>query len=387
MPFSHSSQDSLSIVPDHVATRWASPENWDAAPGAGGTANETRKGSPCFDLAAGATRVLASATGTSGTVRRIWMTLWSLRRGEEARQAAALRGLRLRCFWDGAATPAIDVPLGDFFCQGLGQATAFENGLFSNPEGRSLISLLPMPFRSAMRIELVNETAIAQNLYYDIDFTVGERHDPAVCYLHAHWRRERKTTLLRDFEFLPEVAGRGRLLGVCVSVIPDTANYVHSWWGEGELKAYIDDDRALPTLCGTGTEDYIGTGWGQGRYAHQWQGCPIADEQRFRYAFYRLHAPDPIWFQQRIRVTMQQIGFYDSAQLNHIRTRDVPFADLHHRPVDLTKPIDPQLRGLFERQGDDWACCTWFYLNRPENGLPELAPVGERIGGLDPAYP
>ena len=76
MSFSHSSQDSLSHVPDHVATRWVSPENWPAAPGAGGAANDGRKGSACFDLAAGATRVLASAEGTSGTIRRIWMTLW-----------------------------------------------------------------------------------------------------------------------------------------------------------------------------------------------------------------------------------------------------------------------------------------------------------------------
>lgn len=374
----------IARVPTTIATRWASPENTGAIAGGGGQANGGRKGSGNFSLDDGESRILASISGSSGTVRRIWITMWSLAGKDQETEARCLRGMRLRCWWDGAQTPAVDVPLGDFFCQGLGRmSAAFENEYFANPEGRSLVCFLPMPFRTGMRIELTNQTGCHQQwIFYDVDMTLGDRHEPDTCYLHAHWRREQRTTLGRDFELLPEVAGRGRFLGACISVIPDRSVYGRSWWGEGEAKMYLDDDDDHPTLCGTGTEDYIATGWGQGRFAQRWHGCPIADEQRYSYAFYRLHGPDPVYFQRRIRVAMQQIGNYSTEHLPLIRARGVPFRDLFGRAIDLEKPLPPDLNGLYDRQGDDWASCAWFYLDRPDGVLPPLVPPGDRLAAL-----
>lgn len=368
----------FATAPATVRTRWASHENRSATPGAGGTANRGRKGSPAFELDPGEARVLAEAHGTSGCIRRIWITILDVR--EAATAALVMRGMRLRCFWDSAKTPAIDAPLGDFFCQGLGRPVAFENALFSNPEARSFVCVLPMPFRSGMRIELINETGKRQEgIFYDVDFTIGDMHGPETCYLHAHWRREASGRLGEDYAFLPEVRGRGRFVGVCASVIPNTGRYGRSWWGEGEVKIYLDGDDALPTLCGTGTEDYIGSAWGQGQYANRWQGCPVADEKSFRFAFYRLHGPDPVYFHERLRVTIQRMGYYHPEHLSIMRATGTRIVDITGRMIDLERPIDADMKGLNEREDDDWSSCAWFYLDQTENGLPPLAPVEERI--------
>src|SRR5215203_4801872 len=123
-----------------LETRWASPENPVGEKGRAGVAGGGRKGSPTVPIKAGASVVLAEAKNTSGTVRRIWMTM-------PDRSPQMLRGLRLEMFWDGAATPAVSAPVGDFFGVGLGQMAQFESALFSNPEGRSLNCFVPMPFR------------------------------------------------------------------------------------------------------------------------------------------------------------------------------------------------------------------------------------------------
>jgi hypothetical protein len=210
-------------------------------------------------------------------------------------------------------------------------------------------------------------------LFYDVDWTIGDDHGPDALYLHAHWRRERPTTRRRDFAILPQVAGRGRLLGALLSVIPDTVRWGRSWWGEGEMKMYLDGDGANPTLCGTGTEDWIGTGWGQGQYAHRYQGCTIADRDAFRYAFYRLHVPDPVFFHRGIRVEMQQIGCGGVGPGDELIRMGVPL-EIGATAVDVEDARRRLKPVLFERE-DDWASCAWFYLDSPENGLPGPAPV------------
>lgn len=367
--------DSLFVMPQNIQTRWASPENWDGAKGDAGQANNGRKGSPCFPLKAGEHKVLAHAEKTSGTIRRIWITI-------NDRSPQMLRGLRLDMYWDGAARPAVSAPLGDFFGQGLGRCATFQSALFSNPEGRSFNSCVPMPFRTGMKIVVTNESgADLGSFFYDVNYTLGDVHGPDTLYLHAHWRRERPTTLRRDYEFLPKVTGRGRFLGVNVGVIADKATYFNSWWGEGECKIYLDGDDALPTLCGTGTEDYIGTAWGQGQYAHLYQGCHIADFTNMQFAFYRYHILDLVYFHQDIRVTMHQIGCWgpDNIRLMRDAGRELPGTD--GKPVDMDKAVEANGYGLFERR-DDWSSCAYFYLDRPVNDLPPLAPVVERTVGL-----
>ena len=353
-----------------IQPRWASPENPTGARGRGAQANGGRKGAPTIAIGAGRSAVLAEATG-SGTVRRIWMTFWD-------RSPRMLRSLRIDMYWDGAKTPAVSAPLGDFFGIGLGRKVAFESALFSDPEGRSFNATIPMPFRTGMRIVLVNESGQdLPELYYDVDYTLGDRHGPNTLYFHAHWRRERQTKLQQDFELLPRITGRGRYLGTNIGVQTDTATWFNTWWGEGEVKIYLDGDREFPTLSGTGTEDYVGTAWGQGAYAHLYQGSPIAEDATGQWAFYRYHIVDPIWFQRDIRVTVQQIGYLAPHSREPIvrANRRLYRAGPGQVEMDLTKD------GKFERS-DDWSSCTYFYFSRAESPLPPLAPVAERVAGL-----
>ena len=373
--------DLFRLPSDGVQTRWASMENPDGLPGAGGSANQGRKGAPCrHDFQPGETLELAHHEGGPGTVRRFWITI-------DDRSPRMLRGLVLRAWWDGAETPAVEAPLGDFFCLPLGKMTAFENAWFDSGEGRSFNCRIPMPFRSGFRMAVTNESDAPLRLFfYDVNFTVGDAHGSEAGYFHAHWRRERPTTMGRDFEILPRVEGRGRFLGCSLGVIADKARYGNVWWGEGEVKAYLDGDDALPTLCGTGTEDYIGTGWGQGEYARLWHGCPLADGPGMRYGFYRLHGPDPVWFHKEARVAIQQIGHGNAPQLARM-LEEGGLAELPLAGGGTLSPEDlrawPADRGqLFERQ-DDWCAAAYFYLDRPVSGLPPIAPYAERVADLE----
>jgi hypothetical protein len=364
---------SMFSLPAGVETRWASPENPTGAKGAGGKAKGGRKGSAWCPLKAGEQRVLAQVSGTSGTVRRMWMTM-------SDRSPQSLRGLRLDAYWDGADKPAISAPLGDFFGTGLGRQVAFESALFSSPEGRSFNCYIPMPFRTGMKLVLTNESNNDQReLYYDIDYTIGDTHAADMLYFHAHWRRERFTTLRRDYEFLPLVSGKGRFVGVNLGIVANRETYFHSWWGEGECKVYLDGDREWPTLCGTGTEDYVGSAWELGRFANMYQGGHLIDHDAGQYCFYRYHVHDPIWFHQDVRVTMQQIGNYSpESKAEFLKAKSKYFlTDSANAPLQASSPE----YGLLERE-DDWSSCAYFYLGNPVNELPPLVPVGLRTEAL-----
>lgn len=366
--------DPLYLVPHDVSTRWASPENPTAEKGRACINDDGRKRRANVPIRAGESLTLLDIKGTSGTVRRIWITMLD-------RSPKMLRGLRIEAYWDNATQPAISAPLGDFFSFGLGRMATFQSALFSSPEGKSFNCCVPMPFKNSARIVIHNETDVDQgSIYYDIDCTVGDTHPNTAAYLHAHWRRENPTTFMRDFEILPNVEGRGRFLGSNIGVIVNTETYFKVWWGEGEVKAYLDGDTTHPTLCGTGTEDYIGAAYGQGQFFNLYQGCPVADQDKFHYCFYRLHVPDPIWFQRSARITIQQLGCWEPPNLPQLYGAGVP---LMHAgiPVDVPAKLKEKGFGLFERQ-DDWSSCAWFYLDRPQNGLPPLAPLAQRIAGL-----
>ena len=368
-------------VPTGVTTRWASPENPTGARGEAGRAGGGRKGAPTIALKPGQHAVLAEARGTSGTVRRIWMTLFDPAHAPCC-GARLLRSLRIDMYWDGATTPAVSAPLGDFFGVGLGRTTAFESALFSSPEGRSFDAVVPMPFRTGMRIVLTNDgDEDAPGIYYDVDYTVGDRLPASATYFHAYWRRERPTRPRVDYEILPHVTGRGRYLGANIGVIVDRSQYFGTWWGEGEVKIYLDGDSTQPTLAGTGTEDYIGAGFMLGRFAHLYQGAPVADTAAGRFTFYRYHIPDPIYFGRDARVTIQQIGVLFDAGDHSAESLRRAGRHLILAGKAGTEELDLRVGGIFER-ADDWSSCAYFYLDRPENGLPRLAPVQDRIAGL-----
>ncbi len=213
---------SLYEMPQAIESRVASGENPMGEKGKGGQANGGRKGAATVPIKAGESRVLAEANNTSGTVRRIWMTF-------PDRSPQMLRSLKIEMYWDGAAKPAVSAPVGDFFGIGLGQKVAFESVFFSDPEGRSFNCTIPMPFRTGMKVVMVNESKNnLDELFYDVDYTLGDRHAANVLYFHAHYRRENPTTLQKDYEILPHIEGRGRYLGTNIGVIVNTKEYFNT---------------------------------------------------------------------------------------------------------------------------------------------------------------
>ena len=368
------------IAPVGVKTRWSSSENMRGKKGGGGKASFGRKGSAYLFIRPGQRLTLAEVEGSSGVIRRIWMTLHNL-------CPRLLKQVRLEMYWDGAELPAVNVPLGDFFCMGLGRMTAFESACFSSPEGRSLNCFVPMPFRKGMKVVVANDGFTTANmLYYDIDYTLGDIIPEDALYFHAWYNQELPTALRKDYTILAELTGRGRFLGASFGVFMDKQKYSFSWGGEGEVKFYIDDDSEYPTLCGTGTEDYVGTGWCQGVYSHLYQGFTVADEEKMHLCFYRFHIPDPVYFEKNIRVTIQQIGSWNRDLVQYFKENNIPIvragigAEETMRPVDFEKDFIPAF-DLFERS-DYWTSCCYFYLDKPYNDLPPVPDLLERVKSI-----
>jgi hypothetical protein len=370
--------------------RWISPENPTGAKGAGARENRGAKGHAFETIATGGSHTLADIRG-AGTIDRIWMTI-------EDRSPEALRGLRLDMFWDGATTAAVSVPLGDFFLHGAGEMVPMETALLASPEGRSFVSTIPMPFRRGARIVVANESGKPVNLiFFDVNYRALKAQPKEALYFHAWWSRERATRLGRDFRILPRIRGRGRFLGASVTVLTNPV-YEKTWWGEGEVKIALDGDRSdAPTLVGTGTEDYIGTAWGQGAYINRFQGAPIASwEGDGRWTFYRFHLPDPIFFRSDIEVALQQMGGARKNIVLGLQKKGVPMIPVTIDPgsrnnfqklLETGKPLsDPGLPDGHTNyyRSDDVAAVAYFYLDRPEAALPPIAGPTERLSGLRP---
>ena len=371
-------------VPAGKQTRWSSFENPNGNKGLGGKENKTAKGHAFDMVAAESSRVMLDYQG-AGIIERIWLTV-------NERSPVMLRSIRLEMYWDNAKTPAVSAPLGDFFGIGLGRRVPFESEFFSDPEGRSFNCNIPMPFKTGAKIVIINESKTPFMLFYDVDFTTVDKHEKPVFYFHAYWNRENKTKLARDFVILPAVSGQGRFLGMNVGVIADSL-YETSWWGEGEVKMFLDGDSQFPTLVGTGTEDYIGTAWGQGQYAHRYQGCPLADEKNKQWSFYRYHVPDPVYFQTDCKVTFQQISGEGTDFVRRLKKKGAAIIPvsvageqfrkiLEMNPVpDLMDPKFPHGWTNYYRE-DDVSATAYFYLDKPSNSLPAIAEVGSRTRNL-----
>ncbi len=371
--------------PSGAETRWISFEHSTLERGSAGQRNKGAKGFPFDSVRAGETKTLMDIHA-SGTIRRIWITVGD-------RSPEMLRSLRLEMTWDDATIPAVSVPLGDFFGIGLGRTVAFESGLFSNPEGRSFNCCVPMPFRRSAKVTLTNDSdKDLLHLFYDIDLTIDE-HELNDLYFHCTWRREQPNTLGEEFEILPHVKGSGRFLGCNIGVIVDP-RYDGAWWGEGEVKFRFGGE-SEPTLCGTGTEDYIGTGWGQGQYMHRTQGCSVADSEKNQWAFYRYHLDDPVWFDGGCQASIQTIGGTSLEKVLQLQSAGVPILpitidngvlggftrllELDEMP-DLVTAFEPTNWCNFWRE-DDWSATAYYYLDHAE-GTFSLPSVQSRIAGL-----
>jgi len=270
---------------------------------------------PCLrDIAPGQTVVLADVKGP-GVVRHIWCTVLE----------SVHRWLSLRVFYDDASEASIEVPLGDFFANGLdGRALINSMPITVAPKG-GMNSYWPMPFRKRIRIEVTNDGPEKINeLFYQIDYTLEDVPDDAGL-LHASWRRSTTSRETPEHVILDGVRGRGHYAGTYLV----WAQLSTGWWGEGEVKFFIDGDaHDAPTICGTGTEDYFGGAWGfvmdherdmrPKAYSAPFLGYPqivYMDAKKHgprppQHALYRWHLPDPVHFSSDLRVTVQALGWW-----------------------------------------------------------------------------
>ena len=323
-----------------LLSRSISFENPTGEPGKGGQAASPlgtgRKGSPARTIQPGETVSLCDIQGT-GTIRHIWITT--------AREPAVQRSCILRAWWDDQEHPSIECPIGDLFGFAHGRIMAYQSAAHSvGPTGGRNI-WLPMPFAGRAKMSFTNDGDVAVPLFYQIDYTLGDQHfsDNRLGRLHVLFRRENPTTEKKDFELLPLREQAGRFIG---SVIGIRNLHPSQWWGEGEIKVYMDGDTEFPTICGTGSEDYVGLAWGIQQTPFLYNGCSL-DAKNF-ISMYRWHLPDPIAWQKQARITIQQIAWKD---------------------------------GLAETQ-DDWSCATFWYEAVPSAPLPPLPDVAARTADI-----
>lgn len=264
------------------------------------------KVSPSIELPPGTEVDLARLQGP-GVVKHIWLTT-----------TGSWREMVLRMFWDLSELPAVEVPLGDFFCNGWDRFSQVSSLPVVVASYRALNCYWQMPFRQEARVTLENLGGGSAIVYYQVDY--AEREVPGdVGYFHAYWRRENPLAEVGTFEVLGEVPGPGLYCGTYLAVGVNSPG----WWGEGEVKFYLDDDDEFPTICGTGTEDYFGGAWnfdvpgsGYTPFSAPFVGLNqvivpdgLYDSQQ-RFGMYRWHVLDPIVFERKLRVTLQDLGWH-----------------------------------------------------------------------------
>lgn len=299
-------------------TRSISAENFTGAKGQGGMATEGTgaecardlgqgwKVSPSVNIAPGQTFTVAEIDGP-GAVQHIWLTCFP----------DSWRHLILRMYWDDEVDPSVETPLGDFFCNGWCERSNVNSlPIAVNPAG-GMNSYWVMPFRKKAKITIENRMGSAVVLYYQIDYTLTEVPDDAA-YFHAQWRRSNPVRYKDVHVLLDGVRGNGHYVGTYLAWQVNN----NGWWGEGEIKFYMDGDEEFPTICGTGTEDYFGGAWNfeqpKGEYAsystpylglHQIIKPDGLYRSQQRFGMYRWHVMDPIRFETDLRVTIQALGW------------------------------------------------------------------------------
>ena len=343
----------------NAETRSISAENFTGEKGKGGMATEGVlmsaardlgqgwKVSPCIIISPKATVTLADIEGP-GAIQHIWITVYPTH----------WRSLVLRFYWDGEETPSIEVPIGDFFCSGWNERCNVNSLPVSvNPAG-GFNSYWEMPFRKSARITVENlSDQDVQGFFYQITYTLTDVPDD-MAYLHAQWRRSNPLPYKTVHTLLDGVQGHGHYVGTYIAWGVNNKG----WWGEGEIKFFMDGDAEFPTICGTGTEDYFGGAWcfefpkGEyGVYSTPYLGMPqvikpdglYQSQQRF--GLYRWHVMDPIRFKTDLRVTIQALGWRSSMAQGR------PFEEWRFLPLQ-----------------DDIASTAFWYQTEPHAPFPTL---------------
>jgi len=299
-------------------TRSISPENFTGEKGKGGMAtldegyskNAARdlgqgwKVNPCISIESGETFTLAEIS-SSGCIQHIWMT-----------PTGNWRYSILRIYWDGEEEPSIEVPVGDFFGMGWGQYAHLNSLAVCVNPGSAFNCYWQMPFRKSCRITMENMDDKAMRLFYQVDYCETDVPKDAA-YFHAQFRRTNPNEYKKPYTILEGVKGKGQYVGTYLAWQVNN----NGWWGEGEIKFFMDGDKEFPTICGTGTEDYFCGSYNfdrEGQYTefsttyaglHQVIRPDGTYKANQRFGLYRWHITDPIRFEEDLNVTIQDLGW------------------------------------------------------------------------------
>ena len=341
---------SLAYLAD-VKSRSISAENPDGAKGGGAKAVPTDeqaagllgkgwKVRPCITLPAGSTTTLAEIDGP-GTINHIWITV----------RPDAFRTCILRMYWDGEETPSVEVPLGDFFCNGHGlRCNILSLPINVNPSG-GFNSYFPMPFRKHALITIENQRwEDIPEFFYQFDYQLGDV--PAeIATFHSQFRISTTSRECPEHVLLDGVKGVGQWVGCYLA----WCQYSNGWWGEGEMKYFIDGDGENPTICTTGTEDVFGGAWcfevnGEPRtFSAPFLGYPLCVREAGKvpmHGLYRFYVLDPIRFDADFKATIQALGWW--------------------------------MNNKYEPLADEIASTSYWYQREPHAAFPTLATLAER---------
>ena len=310
------SYDNLYIMQNYKSFS-VTPENPTGEKGKGGMAEKGSaayasrelgqgwKVSPYIVMKPGTTVDLADITGP-GIIKHIWIT----------DSCSENRRLFLRVYYDNNDNPSIATPLGDFFAAAdyhrFSQISSMK--VCVNPN-HGFNCYWDMPFKKNIRFTLENMAECEVLVFYQIDYVFCELPDN-VLYLHAAFNRVNPLPYKTPFTILDTIEGEGKFVGTYLFWGVNSGG----WWGEGEVKFYIDDDKDFPTICGTGTEDYFGGAHNfdvNGEYksfSNAFTGLSILKSDNLynpnlRFSMYRWHINDPIYFNKNIKVTVQALGW------------------------------------------------------------------------------
>ncbi len=333
----------------NAKTRSISPENFTGEKGKGGMAklgegaasHEARelgqgwKVSPYIVIEPGQTYTLAEMEGP-GCIQHIWMT-----------PTGTWRFYIFRIYWDDEKEPSVEVPVGDFFGMGWGEYAHLNSLAMCVNPGRAFNSYWQMPFRKKCKITMENIDVKPTRLYYQIDYALAEVPEDAA-YFHAQFRRPRPDRDKEAYTIIDNIKGKGQYVGTYMAWQVNN----DGWWGEGEIKFYMDGDKQFPTICGTGTEDYFCGSYNfdvKGQYTefstpyaglHQVIRPDGTYKANTRFGLYRWHITDPVRFEKDLKITMQDLGW--------------------------------RSEGRYLRQESDIASVAYWYQTEPHHPFPPL---------------
>ncbi len=313
-------------------TRSISAENPTGEKGKGGMAKEGVASGPSKELGQGwkvnpyvvidpgKTQTLAEITGP-GAVQHIWLT-----------PTGTWRFSILRMYWDDESQPSVEVPLGDFFGMGWNEYAPLNSLAVCVNPGSAFNSYWVMPFRKKCKITIENINTEKVTIFYQVDYTLTDVPEDAA-YFHAQFKRTNPVKYKDVYTIVDNISGRGHYVGTYMA----WGVHNNGWWGEGEIKFYMDGDKEFPTINGTGTEDYFCGSYDFDTKKKISEGVSVTNYTEFstpysglhqvirgdghykvmqRFGMYRWHIPDPIRFEQDLKVTIQDLGWrYDGRYL------------------------------------------------------------------------